>query len=83
MTLAEPFRKAPYSLNLRWRVTWQRIGMELSYRKIATNLNISLGTAHNIFLLFYDTGDVTPKKQPVRKVKRMLNHTDEIFVIGL
>ena len=56
---------------------------ELSYRKIATNLNISLGTAHNFFRLFYDTGDVTPKKQPVRKVKRMLNHTDEIFVIGL
>ena len=31
---AEPVRKAPYSLDLRWRVVWQRLSFELSYRDI-------------------------------------------------
>lgn len=83
MTSAEPCRKAPYSLDLQWRVIWQRIGMELSYRKIAANLSISVGTAYNVFKVFYHSGDVNPKKQPERKGQRILNHYDEMFVIGL
>ena len=77
MTSAEPFRTEGTLLpGSEMASDMAENRYELSYR------NISLGTAHNIFRLFYDTGDVTPKKQPVRKVKR-LNHTDEIFVIGL
>ena len=36
---AEPGRKAPYSTDLRWRVVWQRAGMQLPFRDIARNLN--------------------------------------------
>ena len=46
-TSAEPGRKAPYSNDLRWRIVWQRFGMELSLRKIAENLNVALGTTYN------------------------------------
>ena len=34
-------------IRLRWRVVWQRIAMELSYREIAERLCISVGTAYN------------------------------------
>ena len=50
MTSAEPGRKAPYAADLRWRIIWQRIGMELSYWKIASNLNVALGTVYHIKL---------------------------------
>ena len=46
---AEPERCAPYSSDLRWRIVWQCRGMERSLRTIAESLNISLGTAFNVF----------------------------------
>ena len=49
---AEPGRKAPYSDDTRWRVVWQRAGMQLSFRQVAKNLNISVGTVYNIFKVF-------------------------------
>lgn len=58
---AEPGRKAPYSNDLRWRIVWQRTGMDLSFRNIARNLNISISTAHSICKKFEETGDVSPK----------------------
>ena len=57
MASAEPGRKAPYSVDLRWRIVWQRIGMDFEFRKIANNLNVSLGTVHNIYKQFSLTGD--------------------------
>ncbi len=38
---------APYSVDLRHRIIWQRFGMELRFRSTAMNLNISIGTAYN------------------------------------
>ena len=83
MTSAEPGRKAPYAADLRWRIIWQRIGMELSYRKIASNLNVALGTVCHINRRFIDTGDVMPKKVSQRTELRSLSHSDELFIIGL
>lgn len=57
--------------------------MELSYRRIASNLNISVGTAYNVYRLFYDSGDVTPQKQPERRAIRSLSHLDELLIVGL
>lgn len=37
--------------------------MEQSFRDIARSLNISVGTAFNIFKIFKETGDVDPKKR--------------------
>ena len=56
---AEPGRKAPYSTDVRWRVVWQRAGMQLG---IAQNLNIAVGTVSNIWKKFVNMGDVTPRK---------------------
>lgn len=79
---AEPGRKAPYSKDLRWRVVWQRIGMELSYREISKNLCLSLGTVHNHFKLFEHTGEVAAKTSN-REATRTLSEYDELTVVGL
>ena len=68
---AEPNRKAPYSSDMRWRIIWQKFGMDLTYRQIARNLSISIGTVHNVLKLFEETGEVSPKKperEDTRKV---------------
>ena len=79
---AEPGRKAPYSVDLRHRMIWQKIGMGLTFREVARNLNVSLGTVHNIFRLFEETGEVDPK-HPDRTSTRKLSSNEELIIIGL
>ena len=76
---AEPGRKAPYAADLRWRMVWQRIGMEFSCRRIAWNLNVAVGTVYHICRLFKQTGDVAPRKAPLRYELRKLQCTDELL----
>ena len=83
MSSAEPGRKAPYAADLRWRMIWQRIGMELPYRTIAANLNVALGTVHHINRRFVEIGDAHPKVAPQRTCLRTLSHSDELFILGL
>ena len=61
---AEPGRKAPYSKDVGWHVVWQRNSMELPFRKITRNLNLSLGTVHNMYKQFEQTGDI-PRNKPL------------------
>ena len=61
MFSAEPSRRVAYASDLRWRIVWRRIGMEQSFREIARSLNVSVGTAFNVFKIFKETGDVEPK----------------------
>ena len=79
---AEPGRKAPYSNDLRWRVVWQRVGMEHTFREIANNLCLSLGTVHNHFKRFQTTGEVAPTVCN-RDSTRMLSPHDELIIVGL
>lgn len=78
----EPGRKVAYSPDLRNRMIWQRIAMELPFRTIAQNLSVSVGTVHNVFKLFEQTGSVDPSK-PDRANTRVLSQYDELLVIGL
>ena len=55
---AEPARKKAYSIDLRWRIIYQRLGMELPFYKIAKNLNIATSTAHRIFKIFETDGEL-------------------------
>jgi len=59
---AEPGKKVAYSDDLRWRVVWQRLAKEKPFRDIAASLNIGLGTVHNTWKLFEQSGQVTPRK---------------------
>lgn len=55
---AEPSRKKAYSPDVRWRIVYQRIAMNLQFYKIARNLNIATSTAHRTYDLFEKTGGV-------------------------
>ena len=78
MTSAEPGRKVPYSNDLRWRIIWQRFGMEVSLRQVAENLNISLGSCK----LFESTGSVDNHSSMIEH-NRLFNDEQELWIIGL
>lgn len=81
---AEPTRRRPYDNDLRWRVVYQRMGMNLSLKKIARNLNISISTVHRVCARFELTGSVeAAKRQKRRNDVRRLDERNELFVIGL
>ena len=83
MTSAEPARTTAYSPDIGWRVVWQRIGMGLSFKQIATHLQIGVGTAHRLYARYEATGDVTAHKQPARPDNRKIDDLHELFIIGL
>ena len=78
---AEPGRKAPYSDDIRWRIVWQRTALELPFSQVAQNLNISVGTAFNIFKLFQSTGGISPTR-PNRQEMKVLSDREELLVLG-
>ena len=80
---AEPTRRRAYADDLRWRVVWQRLGMEESYTKIAKNLNISLSTAHRIYKQFESTGSVKARVSVGRKEDRLLSESEEALLLGI
>jgi len=81
-TSAEPGRKAAYSSDLRWRIIWQRYGMELSFRKAAENLSISLGTTYNIRQLFEEKG-CFGQKCTSRENNKLFNEQQELWIMGI
>ena len=80
---AEPARKKAYSTDLRWRIVYQRLGMELPFYKIAKNLNIASSTAHRAYKIFEADGDVHTVKQGPRPEMRALDEHCELLIIGL
>ena len=79
----EPGRTKAYSMDIRWRVIWQRLGMGLRFREIAHRLNIAVGTAYNIYRLFQQTGGVEAKKARKRPEKCKLDHHHQIYIVGI
>lgn len=64
MASCEPKRTSAYSEDLRWRVVYQRYGLERSYREIASNLNIDVSTVSRTIELFSSTGNVQKAQHP-------------------
>ena len=76
-------QKKAYDIDLRWRVVYQRIGMNLTYENIATNLNIAVSTAYSIFMRFQLTGEVHPIQNKQRREIRKLDVHKELYTIGM
>ena len=76
----EPGRKAAYSVDLRYRMVWQQVAMELPF-KIAKNLSVSIGTVHNICRRFESTGCVDTYKPDCTNTRVLSQH--ELLIIGL
>ena len=80
MASAEPGRKSSYLNDLRWRIVYQKLGKNYSYRKIANNLNISISTAYRVFI---QTDSINCNNRPTRiESMRKLSRNDELYVIG-
>ena len=82
---AEPYRKKAYSVDLRWRVVYQRIAINLPFNDIARNLNIATSTAYRTYMLFEITGQVDPvDRSSGREELRKLDRSGELYtyVIG-
>ena len=63
-TSCEPNRSTAYDEDLRWRIIYQRYGLELSYRKIGENLNVDPATVCRIVTAFDRTGSVKKAQYP-------------------
>ena len=55
----------------------------MPFRAISKNLNIAVGTAHNIFERFRTTGKVDPKPATTRDTLRKLDDHHRLYVVGL
>ena len=53
-------RKKAYSVDLRWRIVYQRIAINLPFTDVAKNLNVAISTAYRTYRLFERTGKVDP-----------------------
>ena len=62
---------------------WQRLSLELTFKQIATRLNIAVSTAKNIYSLFEITGDVESKLIGPRRELRKLDDHMELLILGL
>ena len=82
-TPAESARTIAYSPDIGWRVMWQRLGMDLTFKQIAQCLQIAVGTAHRISKRFMNTGDVsaTAQKKVPMYSHRKLDQYHELFIL--
>ena len=78
---AEPCRKA-YSVDLRCRIVYQRIAINLPFTDIAKNLNVAFSTAYRTYRIF-GTGKVDPlDRSSGREELRKLDRSSELYVVG-
>ena len=80
---AEPCRKKAYSVDLRWRIVYQRIAINLPFTDIAKNLNVAVSTAYRTYRIFERTGKVDPlDRSSGREELRKLDRSSELYVVG-
>lgn len=81
MTSAERARTTAYSPDIRWRMVWLRISLEMSIKSIAKRLQVGVATVYRILSRFESTGDVRPTTRTTRY--RKLDELHDLYVIGL
>ena len=80
---AGPGRKRSYSVDIRWRVVYQRIGLDPHFSAIAKRLNLATSTAHRIYQQFDRAGGVESMHHRLRPEQRVLDEQTELAVMGL
>ncbi len=64
MASCQPQRTAAYDEDLHWRMVYQHYGLELSFRRIAENLNVDPSTVQRTIQRFDETGAVSKEEHP-------------------
>ena len=85
MTSAQPKRTAPYANEIRWRMVYQYFGLQLSFKKIAQNLNVDTATVFRLIKRFEASGDVSKKPHPNGHDHHLkcLRKIDEFLILEL
>jgi len=71
--------------DLRWRMVYQYYALELTYREIASNLNVDPSTVQRVVQRFEQSGTVTKDAYPKdhNHPSQILTEVDELLVIHL
>ena len=72
-TSTEPGRKIGHSCDIGWQVVWQKVGMGLTFREIASRLQIA---AHRIFARFQNTREISPTCRRGKHSCQVYRNTD-------
>jgi len=83
MTSYEPHRTSAYGEDLRWRMVWQKEGLQYSNGKITQNLGVDKSTVSRTLQLFYATGSVHKKCQRADKAFRKLTDPAQLLILHL
>ena len=75
----EPSRCSAYSEDLRWRIVYQCLGLDLSCRKVASNLGVDPSTVSRVVKRFQRTGSVAKEKYNSSTLPRKL--TDSVPLV--
>ena len=71
--------------DLRWRMVYQRLALELAYNEIAKNLSVDSSTVQRVIERFETTGTVSPAPYPEQhaELHKKLTRIDELLIIHL
>ena len=76
---ADPYRTSAYSADMRWRMVYQREGLGLPCRQVASNLNVDPSTVSRVVSRFNETGNVDV--QPRSGAPMKLSAFDEFLIM--
>ena len=78
-------RTQAYDEDLRWRMVYQRYALELTYREIATNLNVDPSTVQRVVQQFEESRTVMKDPYPKghNHPSQILTEVDELLIIHL
>ena len=79
----EPWRSSAYSVDLRWRMLWQRKALGLTFAVIANNLGVDKSTVQRTVHHFDNTGSLEKNPYPKERALRKLTNCAQIFILNL
>ena len=82
MSSCEPNRTSVYSVDLRWRMLWQREALGLSYQQISGNIGVDKSTGQRTIKLYNSTGSLQKRAYPKDKASRKLTSCAQFFVLN-
>ena len=83
MTSCEPARSSSYNNDLRWRIVWQKIALELPTKQVAKNLCVDPSTVQRICHRFELSGDVAKQTYHAENSVRKLTEPAQLFILHL
>jgi len=79
----EPSRTSAYFKDLRWRMVYQWLGLDLPLKIVANNLGVDISTVQRNVALFLRTGDVEKNKYDSNNVIKKVTEELKYFLMHI